>query len=208
MSNVVEQIIIVDASGSMDSRKDTVIDGFNEQLTAMRLEQVQQNVEYLVTLVTFNSTPTVVCSKLPIGNVKLLSGETYVPDGWTALYDAVGETISVAEPGQRNVNVTIYTDGGENRSRTWTSAMIKELTRIRTEENKWGFTYFGSNQDAWAQASSLGIRNFVNYTDNNLKGAIRTSGQTRSVYNSMVGSNNFANLQSMTAEVDRASLVK
>lgn len=88
------------------------------------------------------------------------------PRGGTALYDAVGQTVSAfgaslralpehKRPGR--VIVAIVTDGWENSSREYTAAKVKEMVQHQTEKYGWNFTYLGANQDAVFVASTIGI---------------------------------------------------
>lgn len=203
----IKQKIILDASGSMDWQQNTVISGFKEQIQTMKQEEIDLGVKYLVTVVIFNFKVWTLVEDCPLEDVPLLTTETYNPKGGTALLDAIGSTIDTAEPGETDVNITIYTDGAENSSRNFTADQIKTLIEIRTKENKWGFTYFGANVDAFSVAQSYGISNSVSYTDANLEGAMKAASLTRSCYtmNAVSGAYNVNNL---TASVNTADLVK
>ena len=50
----------------------------------------------------------------------------------------------------------ILTDGLENSSHKFTKAHIKDLIEAKTKEG-WTFAYLGANQDAFAEAGSIGI---------------------------------------------------
>merc|ERR1712110_1058357 len=75
----------------------------------------------------------------------------------TALYDAIGETLTNYENESDNIMV-ILTDGEENSSRKWTQKMVQDKISKFTDEKGWIFHYLGANQDAWAVGSSIGIR--------------------------------------------------
>lgn len=89
-----------------------------------------------------------------------------VPRGSTALLDAVGRAIT--ETGSRLaamketerpslVIFVIVTDGQENSSRTFTREKIREMIQHQRTVYKWPFTFLAANQDAFAEAASLGI---------------------------------------------------
>lgn len=84
----------------------------------------------------------------------------------TALLDAVGRAIN--ETGQRLavmpeherpglVVFVIITDGQENSSHEFTKTQIKELIKHQQTKYAWQFTFLGANQDAFAEARSIGI---------------------------------------------------
>lgn len=118
--------------------------GFNEQIQTMKNEELDNSVQYLVSLVKFSSEPRAAFMDLPLAQVPELTIASYRPDGSTALYDAIGVTIGKAEPGERNVLITIRTDGQENSSKEWNRNTIQTLIKLRQNENKWGFAYFGA----------------------------------------------------------------
>jgi hypothetical protein len=51
--------------------------------------------------------------------------------------------------------VCVITDGGENASREYTQAKVKEMTK-HAEANGWKFVFLAANQDAFAAAQSFG----------------------------------------------------
>ena len=111
-------LIILDASGSMESIYNQALSGVNETIQTIRMGQkdVPEFKQYL-TLESFNSGKDylkVKYSTTPIDEVKELTHEDYSACGCTALYDAMGEMISELKrkvtPEDR-VLVTVITDG-------------------------------------------------------------------------------------------------
>ena len=206
-TKTIKQKFIIDESGSMRPQQKTVIDGFNEQLEDMAREEAEQDVRYLVSLTKFSHSVTKVFVDVPVADVPKLNTSTYNPNGSTALFDAIGETIDTATLGETDVLVTIMTDGQENASRNWKQPSIKTLIDIRQRENKWGFAYFGANQDAWSAASSIGVANAVNYTVNNTGNMMRASSSVRSCYTASAMSGVY-NVNDLTKCVDEKELTK
>ena len=52
----------------------------------------------------------------------------------------------------------VMTDGEENSSKEFTKDRIKEMIEHQQDEYDWHFTFLGANQDAFAEASGMGIR--------------------------------------------------
>jgi von Willebrand factor type A domain len=204
---IFKQKFILDESGSMSGQRATVISGFNEQLDTMRQEEIRDGISYLVSLTKFSDNVTIVYKDLPLNKVQPLSEETYSPGGWTALYDAIGATIDSAKLGETDTFVTIFTDGQENKSKKWKKASIKTLIDIRQNENKWGFVFFGANQDAWQEASSISIANALNYTAANTGSAISATSMCRSAYVTTATSGVY-NVSNLTCNVNQDDLVK
>jgi hypothetical protein len=203
----IKQKFVLDESGSMDNQQDTVISGFNEQIITMKKEEKEQGVRYLVSLTKFNEHVELMYKDLPLANVPLLTKETYNPSGWTALYDAIGATIDTAKLGETDTIVTIMTDGVENRSKKWKKAGIKALIDVRQNENKWGFVYFGANQDAWAEASSLGMKNAMNYSMTSTGTAMNSMSSARCCYTT-TAMNNTYDVSNLTANINQEDLLK
>lgn len=144
-----ERIFILDRSGSMETCLDDTIGGFN----AFARDQIPFGGT--LSLVLFDHEYTPVYTRKPIADVEPLNHETYKPRGSTALLDAIGRTIK--DNWNRNTpTVIILTDGQENSSHTHTKAHIKDLIEERQRAG-WNFVYLGANQDAFAEAGSIGI---------------------------------------------------
>lgn len=158
-----EIVIVLDRSSSMESVRNETILGFNKFVAEQRaVEGVAK-----VTLQTFS---TVVHEEIYIGrNVHEcppLNHDTYVPDGWTALYDGIGRSINSlgarlkAMPESErpeHVIVVIITDGQENHSTEFTQAKIAEMIAHQKSKYAWDFVYLGANQDAFSNAAHINI---------------------------------------------------
>jgi hypothetical protein len=68
----------------------------------------------------------------------------------------------------------ILTDGQENSSHNFTKSHIKDLIEQKTKDG-WTFAYLGANQDAFAEAGSIGIAPgcTMNYDTNRTPDAMR-----------------------------------
>ena len=178
-------LIILDASGSMESIYNQALSGTNETIQTIRMGQKDHpELQQCLTLASFNSGKDylkVKYSVAPIDEVKEITKEDYVACGCTALYDAMGEMISELKrkltPEDR-VLVTVITDGYENSSTHWSGPQIKSLVEGLRHEG-WTFTYIGANQDVEAVAGSMGIRNTLAFEETE-EGAKRMIAMDRS----------------------------
>lgn len=142
---------LLDRSGSMEMTRDDTIGGFN----AFVSDQRALNPDALMTLWQFDHEVLVSYTNKPLSEVPLLDRSTFQPRGSTHLLDTIGEALKsnpVAEP----PIVVIFTDGQENGSHKFNKAGIKEMVEQKTSEG-WTFVYLGANQDAFAEAGSMGI---------------------------------------------------
>jgi hypothetical protein len=172
-----EIVVVVDKSGSMASISEAAIKGVNSFVDEQK--EIDRSAE--ITIVFFSSGQTgrgnawgnhqknewyEIFYKGDIKSTPVLSNETYVPDGGTALYDALGDTIDnigskIADMAENdrpeNVIFSILTDGYENASHKFNQEQV--FAKIRHQEDKynWNFVYLGANQDALAVGHSLGI---------------------------------------------------
>jgi len=152
--------VVLDRSGSMASIRTDAEGGLNQFID----EQKQQPGEAIFTLVQFDTEYEFVHKAKPIKDVPKCM---LVPRGMTALLDAVGKAI--AETGERLekmpeadrpglVCFVIITDGQENSSKEYTKAQIKSMIEHQQGAYNWKFTFLGANQDAFAEAVSIGIQ--------------------------------------------------
>lgn len=130
----------------MESCWDDTIGGFNSFLND------QKALGGSLTLIQFDHEYTETASA-KIEDIKPLTRETYKPRGSTALLDAIGQAIKSATG---TPSVVILTDGHENASTKFTRAHIHDLIEQKTKDG-WTFAYLGANQDAFAEAGSIGI---------------------------------------------------
>jgi len=154
--------IVLDRSGSMDSIAEQTIQGFN----AFLHEQQQDQGEVLLSLVQFNHNVEESYRALPIREIVPLDHGHYVTDGYTALLDALGQTIektgsrlaALAEDQRPSkVIVVVLTDGLENASKDYSQAGVSQMIEHQRQTYAWSFIFLGANQDAILEARKIGI---------------------------------------------------
>lgn len=161
-ANLAEIICVIDRSGSMNSIRSDAIGGFNRFLE----EQQNHPGDARLSLVFFNHEYVVIHEGVSIQQVPPLSDVTFVPEGMTALLDAVGRTIGdvgkrLAEMPEQDrpfkVIFVILTDGEENSSRVYTLEQIRGMIEHQRAVYSWEFVFLAANQDAFAAAERLSI---------------------------------------------------
>ncbi len=154
--------IILDRSSSMSSCREATIEGFNSTLA----EQKALPGEASLTLAVFSTSVEIVRSFAPIRDVKALTHESYVPDGGTALFDAIGFTIEYLGEKLAAVNeadrpgrvlVVIMTDGEENSSKKFRRQKISEMIKHQRTKYSWEFAFVGASLASIEDAVSFGI---------------------------------------------------
>ncbi len=169
--------MVVDRSGSMAATKNDAEGGIRELIR----KQKEEPGDCSFSLVQFDEKYELVYNAKPIRDIVL--DYVLTPRGSTALLDAVGRTI--VETGERLkktaendrpalVMFVIITDGEENASREYTKAKIKEMIEHQEKVYKWQFVFLGANQDAFANAASIGIsfNKAANYGEEKTSGAL------------------------------------
>lgn len=141
--------MILDETGSMCAKRSSVISGTNEYINAHR-----EIEDCFLSLVTFDKSTgkdpvRFVIDAVNINEVKPLTDDDYKPHGMTNLYDAVGSTIAYIEKTTKLADnpiiiVAINTDGEENSSTEYTSAIVSDLIKQKKELG-WQFIFMGED---------------------------------------------------------------
>lgn len=160
-------LLILDRSGSMNDCIHETISGYNEQLQMIRdLQRRYPEQEFYTSLTTFNHTVDHPFMECDVASMKELTVNSYIPDGMTALLDAIGEGVMnlKARKGEELKNdeataiVVIMTDGHENSSRIFQKDAIRRMIRELEATENWTFSYLGATHDAIDVASDMNIR--------------------------------------------------
>jgi len=158
--SLTEIAYILDRSGSMGRHRQAAINGFNEFLQQQKAVPGQANL----TLVLFSSDSDIPKTATPLSEACELNEETYIPEGATALLDAIGDTINTLgsrlaamhedeRPGK--VIVVVFTDGEENSSSRFTWKEVSASIQHQQKVYAWEFIFLGANQDAIATAANM-----------------------------------------------------
>lgn len=168
----VHNLIILDESGSMESIKPTIINGFNELVQSIKGIQKQfPEQEHFISIISFNGFGNKIMHFIdPVSKLNTIDSSNYIPDSMTPLYDALGFGLSKLNQhleNQKNYNVlvTVLTDGEENASKEYSGLAIKNKIDELSEGN-WTFTYIGTDHDVEKMASSLSIKNTMKFDKN------------------------------------------
>ena len=166
--------VILDKSGSMSTKVQDVIGGFNLYLEELAKELA---VDYGFSLTLFDTVVDMKYKAVPLTKIAKLDDATYRPSGNTALFDAIGNTVQTVNTDGFDKTITvIMTDGEENSSREWTLPAIRELVRSKEAAGNWTFVFLGATLDAFAQGFKLGVpmANAVRYDPANYRGVFES----------------------------------
>ncbi len=193
----VHNLIILDESGSMESIKTTIIQGFNELVqTIQGIEKQFPEQKHFISFVSFNGLGQKLLHFIdPASKLKQIDDKVYKPDASTPLFDAMGFSINKLKQslqGQTdyNVLVTILTDGEENASKEFSGNDIKKLVE-ELKQNRWTFTYIGTDHDVEKIALSLSINNTMIFSKSEagIKNMFMKEQSARAKYSQKIRSN-------------------
>ena len=175
-------VIVLDESGSMLEIEKNIINSLNIFISDQK--QIIEKPATL-TLVKFNDEVNTVIDDIELKYIESLTDEDYKPNGYTALYDAIGNTI-VKFPYEKDLLLVVITDGHDNASVQFNLEDIKKMLDVNKEENNWSYVYLCNNLSTFEQGKSLGLdindkcsnliensENFDNFISNNLNNAIK-----------------------------------
>lgn len=159
-------IAILDKSASMQPVAAAAISGFNEFLNGQK--KIKGKATMDVVLFSDHDKYTVVHDGVDLQSVPELNDKTYVPDGMTALYDAIAKAttsyklkLNTMKPSQKadKVLVVIVTDGAENNSQEFPKHKVDEIKALITKRKteNWQFLFICSTEDTALTGEALGI---------------------------------------------------
>lgn len=152
-------VFILDCSGSMNNIKSDTIGAYNQHIRDLQAHPKSDQVRFAS--VQFNSfvqkKEPIVCMK----DVHLLTDTSYLCEGGTALYDAIGGTVKEVESvlvNRRHYRplIIILTDGEENESRLWKWDTLKQLIDAKKAEG-WKFLFLGATEGSVQNANASGL---------------------------------------------------
>lgn len=167
----IDLFMIIDKSGSMLQRTTEVITSFNEFIGTQKLTPGSA----VLSLYFFSTYVETVFECKSISDVEELTSSEYAPDGSTALYDAIGDIVKHKVSDTNKTIMIVITDGYENSSSKYSRAEVKSL--VESKKNL-DLKYVGSNQDAMSVGNSIGAKDSLDYTDNKLREAILSAGES------------------------------
>ena len=94
MTTIIQEVVaIIDRSGSMSGKEADTVGGINSTLNIIR-QDVKEGETVNVSIKLFDHEEKMLIKSLNIKHVRELELKQYVPRGQTALYDAIGSTLT------------------------------------------------------------------------------------------------------------------
>lgn len=182
-------LIIIDASGSMSSKVPEVKGGLKQLLKQIKEDAVKDKAKIRATTIVvdfsgqgdFNTLINTKDSVVLEDNIS----DKYATRGMTALYDAIGKGFALVGEKEKNVFVSILTDGEENDSKEFGYDQVKKLIEAKKDIG-WAITFVGTTDVAVRTARSMGITadNALCFADSavGMGDAVATFSMARSTY--------------------------
>jgi uncharacterized protein YegL len=173
MSIIQEVVAIIDRSGSMSGKEADTVGGINSTLAIIK-QDLKPDEVVNVSIKLFDHEEIMLAKSVNINDVNPLELSQFVPRGQTALYDAIGSTLTYfMEKKLHNPQsfdkclIYITTDGCENCSKKYNAQSLKKLIKSAQETYSIELIYLGANQDAIFEASKIGIlpTHAINYSE-------------------------------------------
>jgi len=154
-------LILIDASGSMQNRVSDVKGGLMKLFSDIR---EQQDVNQHTVVCDFSDDFRVLVNSVNTKDLDTSVIEKYGTRGSTALFDAIKKSFNIVPKGMDGVFVSILTDGEENASRECNTDEVKKLI-ASGKESKWGITFMGCDEAALDIAKNIGINNVLSFAN-------------------------------------------
>jgi uncharacterized protein YegL len=206
-TGLTEIACILDRSGSMGSIIDEAIGGLNTFLDDQKAEDGDANI----TIALFDDLYQVIYDNVDLKTIPKITRDLYNPRGMTALYDAIGKTMTsigerlaktAEEDRPEKVMIVILTDGQENNSREYSASKIAEMITHQESTYNWTFMFLAANQDACSVGKSLGMKDYSNVNFN------ATAGGTRGAFTNMSSmTKSYRSMSVGISEVDKSEVL-
>lgn len=154
-------LILIDASGSMQNRISDVKGGLMKLFSDIR---EQQEINQHTIVCDFSDDFRVLVNSVNAKDLDTSVIEKYGTRGSTALFDAIKKSFDIIPKGMDGVFVSILTDGEENASKECSTDEVKKLISSG-KESKWGITFMGCDEAALDIAKNIGINNVLSFAN-------------------------------------------
>lgn len=166
--------IVLDKSGSMWQTKESAIEGYNEQVQQLKINQ-ENGLETEVCLITFNGQVFEHLWCVPAAELTEIAADDYIPNGATALRDAMGYTIkklmdTTDWEDENNIYLVIAISDGDSMSdKHYGAAELKEIIEGCQATGRWTFTHMGCNENylkEMAKETGIPVANYATWNNN------------------------------------------
>lgn len=153
---VIDIIAILDSSGSMEYMGKEPIQSINAFIETQR---ETANGKETFSLITFSSSVKTIINNEKLLDMEPIDQSSYIPEGFTALNDAICCTIkkTLKSDNPDNKILLVITDGQENASKKYKKSDVKKYISLVEEKNNWKVIFLGANMNALEEGTDLNI---------------------------------------------------
>ncbi len=174
--------LVLDRSGSMSSCWEEGKQVIDQQLQDLkRIQTENPDAEIIFSLCAFNQALWFSEELMNVETAKI-DWTTIYPDGMTALYDAIGESIEFVKKKagaglseqDSDVVMLVLTDGHENSSKVHSNMDVKEMIQACERTEKWNFLFLGAGLDVTEVTRDLdrGKKNSMSFNKSKMASAV------------------------------------
>lgn len=155
-----EFILAIDSSTSVSPHKNKIVKMINDQISSIKAQHASRDTSRIrntyVTLHTFDDSFHQGIRQ-EISEFDEIDPNSFIPQGMTALNDAVGLSITDPQLAKDAIkNLIVITDGGENASKSFNSFTVNQTINAAHQTDMWTISAcVPFNGKAWA--SQVGI---------------------------------------------------
>jgi len=154
-------LILLDASGSMQNRKEDLKGGVRDLISTIKSTK---DLMQQVIICDFSDDFRVLLNTVDPSSIDDKFINEYTTRGATSLFDAIAKSFDLVPSDFDGVFVNIVTDGEENSSRECNTEQVKKLI-ASGKESKWGITFMGCDEAALDIAKNIGINNVLSFAN-------------------------------------------
>ncbi|MEI7554694.1 VWA domain-containing protein [Candidatus Chlorohelix sp.] len=156
--------VVLDESGSMSPYRQSVIEGFNQMLEALRESRMPESI--LLSTWAFSANPRLLFSYTPVTGLNGISEADFNPDSNTALYDTLLHVMTgmvaygqmLRDNGVRTRGIiVVFSDGEDNTSKA-TNQQVLTVSNALVAQESYTLAYVGfGNLDLNQIAQEVGF---------------------------------------------------
>lgn len=167
--------IILDRSGSMHSIRQQAVTSYNEQVQQMKENSKDQDI--FCSLITFNGNVFEHHWEQRAEILEEADESSYVPNGGTAFYDAIGYAINKLKETDDEETahlIIVISDGIDQGSRIFSPNQVRELVEAQQKTNRWTFSFLGCDATflkQLAKETGIPLANMAVWSNANEKSA-------------------------------------
>jgi hypothetical protein len=146
-------VMVLDASGSMNTVKNDIVGSINAFLDAQKTITEDKPTFSLLQFGQVNHWRFV---DVPLETIPAFRAHMYEVAGGTPLYDSIGAAIETFDR-FNDVSLVIITDGEDNTSKSFTRGRIRDMIAKKKAKQNWDIIYLCANESGFAAGAAMGV---------------------------------------------------